>query len=187
MSRDRSNPAKFPSTAVPLLLDEMQRLGARAERDHARRSSAARACSATLIPRRRDQHRRAKRRRDARRARRARRSRSSPRTRAATTDAASILYRADGPRRGALAAKGIACPLASRRRQALRVLVVDDSAFMRRMTSQIIEASRRVHGRRHGAQRLRRAEADSRARSRHRHARRRHAGARWTRARSATS
>ena len=32
MSRDKSNPAKFPSTAVPLLLAEMHRLGARAER-----------------------------------------------------------------------------------------------------------------------------------------------------------
>jgi chemotaxis protein CheD len=32
MARDRSNPAKFPSTAVPLLLAEMHRLGARAER-----------------------------------------------------------------------------------------------------------------------------------------------------------
>jgi chemotaxis protein CheD len=28
MSRDRSNRAKFPSTAVPLLLDEMRKLGA---------------------------------------------------------------------------------------------------------------------------------------------------------------
>jgi chemotaxis protein CheD len=28
MSRDRSNPAKFPTTAVPLLLDGMRRLGA---------------------------------------------------------------------------------------------------------------------------------------------------------------
>ena len=29
MSRDQSNPAKFPSTAVPLLVDEMRRIGAR--------------------------------------------------------------------------------------------------------------------------------------------------------------
>lgn len=28
MSRDRSNPAKFPATAVPLLLEHMQKLGA---------------------------------------------------------------------------------------------------------------------------------------------------------------
>lgn len=28
MSRDRSNPAKFPSTVVPLVVDEMRRLGA---------------------------------------------------------------------------------------------------------------------------------------------------------------
>lgn len=32
MSRDRSNPAKFPTTAVPLMLREMRRLGARPER-----------------------------------------------------------------------------------------------------------------------------------------------------------
>ena len=29
LSRDTSNPAKFPSTAVPLMVDEMRRLGAR--------------------------------------------------------------------------------------------------------------------------------------------------------------
>lgn len=32
MSRDKSNPAKFPTTAVPLLLSEMRRLGASLER-----------------------------------------------------------------------------------------------------------------------------------------------------------
>jgi len=32
MSRDRSNPAKFPATVVPLLLSEMRALGARMER-----------------------------------------------------------------------------------------------------------------------------------------------------------
>ena len=32
MSRDKSNPAKFPTTAVPLLLSEMQQLGAKRER-----------------------------------------------------------------------------------------------------------------------------------------------------------
>jgi chemotaxis protein CheD len=36
MSRDRSNPAKFPVTAVPLLLEQMCRLGASAERVRAR-------------------------------------------------------------------------------------------------------------------------------------------------------
>jgi len=36
MSRDRSNPAKFPVTAVPLLLDEMTRRGASVERISAR-------------------------------------------------------------------------------------------------------------------------------------------------------
>src|SRR4029079_7807374 len=36
MSRDRSNPAKFPATAVPLLLKEMRALGARPERIHAK-------------------------------------------------------------------------------------------------------------------------------------------------------
>ena len=36
MSRDKSNPAKFPATAVPLLIEEMRRLGANAERIKAR-------------------------------------------------------------------------------------------------------------------------------------------------------
>ena len=36
MSRDQTNPAKFPSTAVPLLLEEMQRLGAALERVRAK-------------------------------------------------------------------------------------------------------------------------------------------------------
>lgn len=36
MSRDRSNPAKFPSSAVPLLLSEMRLLGARVERVRAK-------------------------------------------------------------------------------------------------------------------------------------------------------
>ncbi len=32
MSRDRSNPAKFPKTAIPLLITEMHKLGARLDR-----------------------------------------------------------------------------------------------------------------------------------------------------------
>ncbi len=36
MSRDRSNPAKFPTTAVPLLLSEMRELGAVADRVRAK-------------------------------------------------------------------------------------------------------------------------------------------------------
>jgi chemotaxis protein CheD len=32
MSRDRSNPAKFPRTAIPLLMEEMRQRGARPER-----------------------------------------------------------------------------------------------------------------------------------------------------------
>jgi chemotaxis protein CheD len=36
MSRDRSNPAKFPSSAVPLLLGEMRLLGAKVERVRAK-------------------------------------------------------------------------------------------------------------------------------------------------------
>ena len=36
MSRDRSNPAKFPSSAVPLLLSEMRLLGAKPERVRAK-------------------------------------------------------------------------------------------------------------------------------------------------------
>jgi chemotaxis protein CheD len=36
MSRDRSNPAKFPSTIVPILLDEMRKLGASRKRIQAK-------------------------------------------------------------------------------------------------------------------------------------------------------
>ena len=36
MSRDRSNPAKFPRTAIPLLMDEMCQRGARPERIRAK-------------------------------------------------------------------------------------------------------------------------------------------------------
>jgi chemotaxis protein CheD len=36
MSRDRSNPAKFPSTIVPILLEEMRRLGASKKRIRAK-------------------------------------------------------------------------------------------------------------------------------------------------------
>ena len=36
MSRDRSNPAKFPSTVVPLVVDEMRRLGAELRRMRAK-------------------------------------------------------------------------------------------------------------------------------------------------------
>lgn len=36
MSRDRSNPAKFPASAVPLLLGEMRLLGAKVERVRAK-------------------------------------------------------------------------------------------------------------------------------------------------------
>lgn len=36
MSRDQSNPAKFPSTAIPIALAEMTRLGARQERVQAK-------------------------------------------------------------------------------------------------------------------------------------------------------
>lgn len=36
MSRDKSNPAKFPTTAVPLLLAEMRKLGASVERVRAK-------------------------------------------------------------------------------------------------------------------------------------------------------
>ena len=36
MSRDKSNPAKFPTTAVPLMLSEMRKLGASPERIRAK-------------------------------------------------------------------------------------------------------------------------------------------------------
>jgi len=41
MSRDRSNPAKFPGTVVPLLLSEMTRMGARLERIRAKIAGGA--------------------------------------------------------------------------------------------------------------------------------------------------
>lgn len=41
MSRDRSNPAKFPATAVPLLLEEMRRLGAHVGRVRAKIAGGA--------------------------------------------------------------------------------------------------------------------------------------------------
>ncbi len=49
LSRDRSNPAKFPSSAVPLLLNEMTVLGARADRVHAKIAGGA-SMFASLIP-----------------------------------------------------------------------------------------------------------------------------------------
>jgi chemotaxis protein CheD len=49
MSRDRSNPAKFPSTAVPLLLGEMRLLGAKPERVRAKIVGGA-SMFANLIP-----------------------------------------------------------------------------------------------------------------------------------------
>jgi len=49
MSRDRSNPAKFPSSAVPLLLTEMRLLGARVERVRAKIVGGA-SMFANLIP-----------------------------------------------------------------------------------------------------------------------------------------
>jgi chemotaxis protein CheD len=49
MSRDQSNPAKFPETAVPLLLIEMGRLGARLERVTAKIVGGA-SMFANLIP-----------------------------------------------------------------------------------------------------------------------------------------
>jgi chemotaxis protein CheD len=49
MSRDRSNPAKFPSSAVPLLLNEMRLLGAKPERMRAKIVGGA-SMFANLIP-----------------------------------------------------------------------------------------------------------------------------------------
>ncbi len=49
LSRDRSNPAKFPSTAVPLLLTEMVRLGADPRRIIAKIAGGA-SMFAALIP-----------------------------------------------------------------------------------------------------------------------------------------
>jgi chemotaxis protein CheD len=41
LSRDRSNPAKFPATVVPLLLSEMKQMGARIERIKAKIAGGA--------------------------------------------------------------------------------------------------------------------------------------------------
>jgi chemotaxis protein CheD len=41
MSRDRSNPAKFPATAVPLVIEQMQKLGASPGRIRARIAGGA--------------------------------------------------------------------------------------------------------------------------------------------------
>ena len=49
MSRDRSNPAKFPASAVPLLRDEMRLLGATRERVRAKIVGGA-SMFANLIP-----------------------------------------------------------------------------------------------------------------------------------------
>jgi chemotaxis protein CheD len=49
MSRDRTKPAKFPGTAVPLLLSEMRALGARVDRIRAKIVGGA-SMFANLIP-----------------------------------------------------------------------------------------------------------------------------------------
>jgi chemotaxis protein CheD len=49
MSRDRSNPAKFPATALPMLLAEMVKLGARADRIKAKIAGGA-SMFASLMP-----------------------------------------------------------------------------------------------------------------------------------------
>ena len=49
MSRDRSNPAKFPATVVPLMLADMRQLGARLERIRAKIAGGA-SMFASLIP-----------------------------------------------------------------------------------------------------------------------------------------
>lgn len=49
MSRDSSNPAKFPSTLVPIMLDEMRVMGARAERIRAKVAGGA-SMFAGLLP-----------------------------------------------------------------------------------------------------------------------------------------
>jgi chemotaxis protein CheD len=49
LSRDRTNPAKFPNTAIPLLMKEMCERGARPERIHAKIVGGA-SMFANLIP-----------------------------------------------------------------------------------------------------------------------------------------
>ncbi|HVZ79094.1 MAG TPA: chemotaxis protein CheD [Gemmatimonadaceae bacterium] len=50
MARDRSNPAKFPATAIPLLLEQMTALGASRERVRAKIAGGA-SMFANLLPR----------------------------------------------------------------------------------------------------------------------------------------
>jgi chemotaxis protein CheD len=50
MSRDRSNPAKFPATVVPLLLREMVKLGARVDRIRAKIAGGAKMFGNLLPP-----------------------------------------------------------------------------------------------------------------------------------------
>jgi chemotaxis protein CheD len=50
MSRDRSNPAKFPATALPLLVAEMVKLGARAERIKAKIAGGASMFASLMQP-----------------------------------------------------------------------------------------------------------------------------------------
>src|SRR6185437_7925040 len=68
MARDRSNPAKFPATAVPLLLEKMRALGAVPDRIHAKVVGGASMFGNLFPPR--HQHRRAQSRRRAGRTRR---------------------------------------------------------------------------------------------------------------------
>ena len=156
MSRDRSNPAKFPATAVPLLLERDARARRARPAASAPRSPAARACSPTSSSASGHQHRRAQHRR------RARGARVAPRSQIVGEDTGSdygrsVYFYLDGrARRGAVAAKGDRVsskrPARARRRRQ-RLHAAADVADHRGVG--------RVRGRRHGAQRLRRARSRS--------------------------
>ena len=127
---------------------------ARAPRGSARRSSAARACSATCCRRAASTSASATSSAVRDSARRRATFRSSPRIPAATTAAASISFSPTVAWKcGRCARDRVSSDSAGKP----RVLIVDDSAFMRRVASQIIEELGGVRRGRHGAKRARRA------------------------------
>ena len=173
MSRETSNPAKFPATVVPL--HARARCARSARRRRACRAKIVGGASmfGQLVPAAGSTSASAT---SPRRATPSRRAGIPLVAEDTGIDYGRSVYfhLARRARRGALAEEGRSCPLEA----AATVLVVDDSAFMRRAHRADHRRLARVPRRRHGAQRHRCAAADPRARAGHRHARRRDAGAR---------